>query len=188
MRLTRHTRFVGTTIPKFLIYVSADYWGSSLADTGVLSPQFMNESAGAARFTASLLGVIRLQRHLATRVVIATQEPTISPKLLDLCSMTFVHRFTSPKWLHELSGHLAGASSEADRTQAEKAQRMHESIVNLDIGEALLFVPSAIMSVREVGPNGGQKDQWFEKLGMRYLRIRIRKRLTEDGGRSIMAV
>ena len=62
-------------------------------------PQFMSDETTASAFTDSLLSVIRLQRHLATRVIIATQEPTISPKLLDLCSMTIVHRFTSPAWL-----------------------------------------------------------------------------------------
>src|SRR5204863_353082 len=58
----------------------------------------------------ALLQVIRLQRHLGTRVIISTQEPSISPKLLDLCSVTIVHRFTSPDWLKTLRRHLAGAS------------------------------------------------------------------------------
>jgi hypothetical protein len=54
--------------------------------------------------------------------------------------------------------------------------------VDLDVGEALLFAPSAITNVR----NGdGEKD--LEKLGMRYLKMRVRKRLTTDGGRSLMA-
>lgn len=47
-------------------------------------------------FTSSLLTTIREQRHNATRVIIATQEPTISEKLLDLCSISIVHRFNSP--------------------------------------------------------------------------------------------
>ena len=69
----------------------------------------MNGTAASEVFTQSLLTVIREQRHKGARVIIATQEPTISPKLLDLCSMTFVHRFTSPEWLETLKKHLAAA-------------------------------------------------------------------------------
>lgn len=64
--------------------------------------QFMTATDSSSQFTESLLSVIRQQRHLATRVIIATQEPTISPALLDLSSMTIVHRFTSPSWLAAL--------------------------------------------------------------------------------------
>lgn len=71
----------------------------------------MNRSPAADIFTDNLLTVIREQRHKGTRIVISTQEPTISPRLLDLCTMTFVHRFTSPEWLKVLREHLAGAST-----------------------------------------------------------------------------
>ena len=40
---------------------------------------------------------------------LATQEPTISPRLLDLCSFTLVYRFTSPDWLKVLKTHLVAA-------------------------------------------------------------------------------
>ncbi|KAK3331156.1 hypothetical protein B0H66DRAFT_598651 [Apodospora peruviana] len=58
--------------------------------------KYMNELAECQTLTENLLSTIRLQRHLGARVLIATQEPTISHKLLDLCSVTVVHRFTSP--------------------------------------------------------------------------------------------
>ncbi|MBE3045074.1 hypothetical protein IMZ48_21470 [Candidatus Bathyarchaeota archaeon] len=45
------------------------------------------DSGAAATLTNNLLATIRLQRHLGLRVVISTQEPTVSPKLLDLCTM-----------------------------------------------------------------------------------------------------
>ena len=72
----------------------------------------MRESPAAQKLTESLITAVRLQRHLACRVIIATQEPTISPRLLDLCSFTLVHRFTSPDWLKVLRNHLAAASLE----------------------------------------------------------------------------
>jgi hypothetical protein len=76
--------------------------------------KFMTNSAECQSLTESLLATIRLQRHLGARVLISTQEPTISPRLLDLCSITIVHRFTSPDWLATLKQHLAGASSSVD--------------------------------------------------------------------------
>ncbi|THW04447.1 hypothetical protein D6D24_10537 [Aureobasidium pullulans] len=74
---------------------------SSRPEAGMLicldeAHKFMKNTPAAETFTENLLTVIREQRHNACRVVIATQEPTISPKLLDLCSITMVHRFTSP--------------------------------------------------------------------------------------------
>ncbi|KAI9879218.1 MAG: hypothetical protein M1830_009219 [Pleopsidium flavum] len=147
--------------------------------------KFMTDSAAATTFTENLLSVIRQQRHLATRVIIATQEPTISPKLLSLSSMTFVHRFTSPQWLNALKSHLAGASTLGQ--DSVYLEEIFNTIVNLKPGEALLFSPSAMLNVAEEVDSNGYKRQKAEKLGMRYLKIRVRKRLTADGGRSILA-
>lgn len=60
------------------------------------SHKYMTETDEDQVFTESLLSAIRLQRHNGTRIIISTQEPTISPGLLDLCSITIVHRFASP--------------------------------------------------------------------------------------------
>ena len=135
--------------------------------------QFMNESAASAVLAESLLTLIREQRHKATRTIIATQEPTVSPKLLDLCSMTLVHRFTSPEWLTTLKKHLATG----DNAAASKS--LFGEIVGLNVGEALLFAPAAMLDVE-----GGS----VQKLGMQRVRFRTRKRITNDGGRSILAV
>ena len=146
----------------------------------------MTGTASAENFTENLLQVIRQQRHLATRVIIATQEPTISPKLLDLSSMTIVHRFTSPEWLLALKSHLAGVST-ADGECRRDVREIFRTIVNLEAGQALLFSPSAVLDFA-----GDEEDEATTsvttKLGMGYLKIRVRKRLTADGGRSIMAV
>lgn len=133
--------------------------------------KFMKESMECATLTDSLLSAIRLQRHLAVRVFISTQEPTISPKLLDLCSVTVVHRFTSPEWLNTLKSHLAGASkfagtmitrhgpaahsnevlpspSHLDVSQSESVlANIFAQIVSLHTGEALVFAPSAAIGV-----------------------------------------
>jgi hypothetical protein len=153
----------------------------------------MNSSSEASTLTETLLATVRLQRHLGTRIIISTQEPTVSPKLLDLSSVTIVHRFTSPEWLRTLEGHLAGAASklleneddEAEgAVQGSVAKKIFGEIVKLRVGEALLFSPSAIVGVDDAGKTG---TEGLKRLGSGYLKIRVRSRLTTDGGKSVMA-
>ncbi|KAL3418807.1 hypothetical protein PVAG01_09028 [Phlyctema vagabunda] len=154
--------------------------------------KYMNTSAEADVLTSTLLSTIRLQRHLGARIIISTQEPTISPALLDLSSVTIVHRFTSPDWLRALKQHLAAAASDIidqDEDVSEdgtiigsKTKKIFQDIVKLRVGEALLFSPSALVDV-----------EWdkhllkFKRLGTGYLKVKVRSRLTEDGGKSTMA-
>lgn len=80
-----------------------------------------------------------------------------------------------------LKTHLAGASGEnAETTVGKKrdVESIFATIVNLNVGEALLFSPNAMLDV---------KQGLITKLGMGYLKVRIRKRLTADGGRSVLA-
>jgi len=139
--------------------------------------KYMNDSSDSQTLTESLLSVIRLQRHLGTRVVLSTQEPTISPKLLDLCSTVIVHRFTSPAWFTVLRKHLAGLSRD-DSDQKAYCENLFSQIVELKTGEALLFCPSALVTTGITGHG---------KLGNGAMKIRVRQRVTEDGGKSIMA-
>ena len=52
-------------------------------------------------------------------------------------------------------------------------------IVELEPGEALIFSPSAMLEAVE-----GKAPR---NLGMEWLKVRVRRRLTEDGGKSILA-
>ncbi|PYI17564.1 hypothetical protein BO99DRAFT_463114, partial [Aspergillus violaceofuscus CBS 115571] len=109
--------------------------------------KYMNASIEARKFTDTLLSAVRLQRHLGVRMIIFTQEPTISATLLSLCSTTIVHRFTSPDWLKVLHRHLAGAVEEPHRSDCDDPSvQSHVSLLNqivdLQVGEALLFSPS----------------------------------------------
>ncbi|KAL1954745.1 hypothetical protein VTO42DRAFT_745 [Malbranchea cinnamomea] len=192
-------------------------------------------SREANNLTETMLSVIRQQRHLATRVIIATQEPTLSPSLLDLCNVTIVHRFTSPTWFQMLRNHLAGAvvggSGEKSKTQGGGAEGVFAQIVSLKTGEALVFCPSAILDVEEnlvpapasessdsstvgededdsdsstgdptpppppssssteagAGAGAGAGRIHLRELGPRYIRMKVRSRVTADGGRSILA-
>jgi len=181
--------------------------------------KYMGEQSAECRtLTESLLATIRLQRHLSARVLISTQEPTISPKLLDLCSVTIVHRFTSPDWLRMLSGHLAGLSVSASiaialmdmetenpeagdghrdaqsragihlqSPQHNPAAELFSYIIKLKVGEALMFAPSAVVGASCATGGEGEGGTRFQALGHEVLKIRVRKRLTADGGMSIMA-
>lgn len=143
----------------------------------------MTGTDSSSAFTESLLSVIRLQRHLGTRVIIATQEPTISPRLLDLTSMTIVHRFDSVAWLEVLKSHLAAVSSKSAASKGG-AQDIFDQIVALSTGQALVFSPSAMLWANEQDKNGSRR---MLKLGTQYIKVQVRQRITADGGRSILA-
>lgn len=172
---------------------------SELMNRPSLKSQYMNSSVEANAFTEILVSVVRLQRHLAARVIISTQEPTISTTLLNLCSVTIVHRFTSPEWLHILKNHIAGASDSPfsskkttnaypEKEDQENGDTENDSdslfsrIVHLRVGEALIFSPSAIIeaSVKDSRVN-------YCRLGANHLGVRIRSRLTLDGGKSVIS-
>jgi hypothetical protein len=67
----------------------------------------MTDTPGAKALTEALLTVIRQQQHYGARVIISTHERTILPRLIDLCSVTVVHRFTSPQWYAVLWRHIS---------------------------------------------------------------------------------
>jgi hypothetical protein len=125
--------------------------------------KYMIHSAEAVTLTNTLLLTVRLQRHLGARIIISTQEPTISLELLDLSSITIVHRLTLPEWLRSLHGHLtsvaydmldlemegdrhdAGPGIQTDCQGKDRTAKIFSGIVRLRIGKALLFAPSAVI-------------------------------------------
>jgi hypothetical protein len=56
--------------------------------------KYMTEDSA---FTESLLSVIRLQRHIGTGSSYQLKSLQSSTRFLDLCSVTVVHRFSSPQ-------------------------------------------------------------------------------------------
>ena len=124
-----------------------------------------------------------------------------------------------------LRGHLAAAAKAGDEDE------IFETIVNLSVGQALLFAPAAMLELvggggldgrdrndgrgkaqdEAEGHEDGDEDDDNDKnndestkasklktlhlqaptphkLGMRYVQVRIRDRLTADGGQSLYAV
>lgn len=67
------------------------------------------------------------------------------------------------------------------------------NIVQLRVGEALMFAPSAAVDIeeeekKEGGASVGAPRLFVKRLGHQALKIRVRARITADGGRSVMAV
>ena len=129
----------------------------------------MLDNPGARDLTEYLRTVVRLQRHFGARVIVSTQEPTILPDLIALCSVTVIHRFTSPQWLAALAKHVPIA-----------AEVGLDKIGGLRRGEALIYAPTSVL--------GKNDDGSLVKATGKFLEVRIRDRLTADGGISKMAV
>ena len=138
--------------------------------------KYMNKSLTATNFTDRLLTTIREQRHNGIRVIICTQEPTLSDKLLDLCSVTIVHRFTSPAWFDVIKAHIGGASSYAADKQAQ--QQLMLDIMGLQTGQSFVFSPSSYLWTF-----GGVPPMLREAKVLMKTRLRI----GDDGGKSKMA-
>ncbi len=143
----------------------------------------MSNSPESTTLTNTILATVRLQRHLGVRIMIATQEPTISPSLLDLCSVTILHRFTSPAWMHALRAHTTlRLAFDTISTESSKAQdKVFQRIVRLNTGEALIFAPNAAVGIKS------KVEPTQLLLGSAYFEVKIRTRLSNDGGESLMA-
>lgn len=109
--------------------------------------QFLTETSEAKAFSEDLIRLIREQCHVSSRILIATQEPTIAPALMEFCDVTIVHRFRLPAWFDAIKGHLAGMAWSGDAASAA-GQAVLDTIVRLEAGEALLFCPPAVLDVR----------------------------------------
>lgn len=178
-------------------------------------------SPEAADLTETLLSVVRQQRHLAARVLIATQEPTLAPALLELCNVTIIHRFSSPAWFKAIKSHIAGAGIEENQGTTASAA-IFRKIVRLPTGEALVFCPTALLDIAKHNDQENEEfssatsSSWSDapvgpsstdgaliattdsdstnglilnrviQLGTSYAHIRVRNRITVDGGRSML--
>jgi hypothetical protein len=121
-------------------------------------------------------------------VVIATQEPTVNTALLDLCSIMMVHRCTSLAWFAVLKKHVAGLflnggsltleGGEQEGKKGEADQKLFQQIVQLKLGESLLFCPTAA-----VGVQGHE----IVKMVDEYVKFKTRERMTADGGTTKLA-
>lgn len=128
----------------------------------------MLPNAGAKALNESLKRIVRQERHAGARVVISTQEPTILPDLIALCSITVIHHFNSPEWLASIRRHVPMRPEEI------------QEIERLKTGVALVYSPNAALGRDEEG-------KLIKGTG-KLMRVSIRNRVTSDGGQSVLAV
>jgi hypothetical protein len=127
---------------------------------------------GAKSLNEDLMRIIRLQRHYGARVVISTQEPVLLTELIALCSIAVVHRFSSPEWFNALKKHIPILGANNDNLLQE--------IESLRTGTALVYSSTAVL--------GKNEDGDLLRGTSRLLKVSIRKRVTADGGQSVLCV
>jgi len=132
--------------------------------------------SASASLTEALLSLSRQMRHHGMRVIISSQEPTVVPPvLLDLCNVAIMHRFSSISWWNHVAKHFSADLS---------TEGAFDEVVKLKTGEAIVLAPSSLTTVQKPGSINPELDQ----LGRRYMLVKIRTRVTQDGGASIMVV
>ncbi|KAI1537805.1 ATPase [Pyrenophora tritici-repentis] len=134
--------------------------------------KYMLKIPGAKSLNETLLQTIRLQRHHGARVIVSTQEPTLLTDLIALCSVTVIHRFSSPEWFSAIRRHIP--------IMDENHDDLMRRIESLKTGRAIIYSPSAVLGLDE-----------YNRLIMgtsRMIDVRVRRRLTSDGGQSVLAV
>ncbi|EMD40606.1 hypothetical protein CERSUDRAFT_91341 [Gelatoporia subvermispora B] len=138
--------------------------------------KYLDTNKGNSGLTKALLSLIRRQRHMAMRVII---KPTVVPPvLLDLCNVAILHRFTSPSWWEHLVKHVSARLSED----------AFDRLIKLTAGEAIVLAPSGLDAVWKAGENGALAGIALQHFGRRYLLVKTRKRVTADGGASVLVL
>lgn len=140
--------------------------------------KYLSDSNSPTGLTHALLSLVRQQRHMSMRVVVSTQEPTVLPSaFLALCSTIILHRFASPAWWEHLKKHISAKMS---------SEEAFDRVVTLKTGEALICCPTGLY-VNSANSQGSSASRLMQ-FSRNFIVVRTRKRVTADGGVSIMAV
>lgn len=132
----------------------------------------MLPNPGVKALNETLLTTVRLQRHYGARIIVSTQEPTLFTDLIALCSVTVIHRFSSPKWFAAIQRRIP--------MNADEHHMVIRAIESLKTGSALVYSPNAKLGRRD--------DGMLVKGTGKLMKFRIRKRATSDGRQSVLAV
>ncbi len=144
--------------------------GHPLGDVGKVvtfdeAHKYLNKSGpGCVELSNAIVDTVRLMRHEGIRVLISTQSPlTMPPELLELTSVTVLHKFQSADWAKYLGSKVT-----------LPPDGFHE-IQSLGQGQALL------LSTQISAPNNVGEE---ERSVVNHLKVNIRPRLTLDLGAS----
>ncbi|KAF3311128.1 hypothetical protein TWF173_008581 [Orbilia oligospora] len=147
-----------------------------------------NASASVKRFAESIIGNIRLERHLGLRTIVSTQDPFIHPEIMELSSMVIFHRFDIPRWFEEIRKHVgfqtkAQAPEPSQNVWGDEELQKPEAdifgeIKGLDTGEACIYCPKLVI------PENSWGVSTLKKFGNGVFKVMIRQKITIDGGAS----
>jgi len=138
-------------------------------------------STAPTGLTRALLSLVRQQRHMSMRVIVSTQEPTVLPSaFIALCSVIILHRFASSAWWEHLKKHIPATMSNEDDS--------FDRVVTLKTGEALVCCPTGVYVGTEHGSEPEALKIRLLRFSRNFLVVRTRRRVTADGGVSLMAV
>lgn len=122
--------------------------------------KYLKGVTGGDELCQTIIELVRQMRHHGMRVVISSQSPmTIPDELMELVSVLIIHKFHSEDWFRKL------------RSKIPLDNNVFERILSLEVGSALVFC-----------------NKWSQSkltgLGQGVRVIKIRNRVTADGGKS----
>ncbi|RKO88975.1 hypothetical protein BDK51DRAFT_24173 [Blyttiomyces helicus] len=124
--------------------------------------KFLTHSTSSDELGSTIVELVRQMRHHGMRVVVSSQSPmTIPDELLELASVCLVHKFHSKDWFRRLQAKIPLDDA------------AFEAIMELPTGNAIVFATRW----RDFGED-------VEGLGRGVRQIRVRERITADGGTS----
>ncbi|PPQ99049.1 hypothetical protein CVT24_003609 [Panaeolus cyanescens] len=145
--------------------------------------KYLSHDRTASGLTKALLELIRQQRHLGMRVLISTQGKA---HYIFVSFYTSDKSFSSPNWWQHLIQHVPTDFSHSDA---------FDKVVKLQTGQAMLLAASGIgvftaadASDARESPDILASGKVLAHFGRRYLIIKTRKRITADGGGSILVL
>ncbi|KAI9447790.1 hypothetical protein H4582DRAFT_25626 [Lactarius indigo] len=142
--------------------------------------KYLSDASTPTGLTRALLSLVRQQRHMSMRVIVSTQEPTVLPSaFIALCGLIILHRFASSAWWEHLKKHIPAAMSSDDS---------FDRVVTLKTGEALVCCPTGVYVGTELGSESEGVKLKLLRFNRNFLVVRTRRRVTADGGVSLMAI
>lgn len=130
----------------------------------LLSLDGCDELLASSPLAQTLVQSVRDMRRLGLRVILSAQSAVSIPEpILESASLAVMHRLFAPDSVEQL------------RKKLPLTREAVEEMMELEEGEAVVFAATAQVDKRNYEEMG---------LGSKVLRVRVRERLTLDGGLS----
>lgn len=105
---------------------------------------------GCTELSQAVVDTVRMMRHEGMRILLSTQSPTtLPPELLELASMTVLHRFQSAEWIKYLASKVPLPEDSFERIK--RLQRGQALVLSTKISSTLadpLYPDCATVTIR----------------------------------------